>query len=96
MVKWTPGFNLEFGEHLLDTLLLALLHKTLIIDPELEKLLTQARSVLFHTGISAHYRPFGEALAAQIARNEAIAPGHDDMHRANPRATRYRPAKCGA
>lgn len=87
LLKLTPGFELQFGPHLLDPLLLALLNKTLLTDPQLEKLLTSARRHLLTHGWQPDYLPFLEALGSQCRRNEFVycaSPEEEDLARKAP------------
>lgn len=82
LLKLTPGFGPEFGPHLFDPLLLALLDKTLLADPDLEQLLAKARKYLLTRDWEPEYLPFVEALAVQCNRNEfvyAISPEEENL-----------------
>lgn len=72
LVKLTPGFNWEFGTHLLDPLLIPLLEKTLVADPQIERMLTRARKYLLTHDWQPEYLPFLKALAMQCRRAEYI------------------------
>ena len=87
LVKLTPGFELRFGPHVLDPLLLALLNKILITDPQLEQVLTGARRHLLTHGWKPDYLHFLEALVVQCRRNEFVyfaSPEEENLARKAP------------
>ena len=81
LLKLTPGFELAFGPHLLDPLLLGLMHNTLLADPEIEKLLTSTRRYLLTHDWLPEYTPFLEALAVQCERNEFVYSTSEEEER---------------